>query len=274
MSWGVWGGAPRGVWGPRLADSRDPGPSGPVRRATLPIFLETDQNIHFWHFWGYVGCPPGGSRAPGWQNPGTRGLLCRSEGRPCQFSPKTVPKTHIFGFWRCGGYPQGGLGPQANRIQGRGASCAGPTGGDPTNVPEKWPKQIFLAVLGVWGVFPGGLGPQPGRFQGPEAFWACPRGRPRQVPSPHTFWVRGQPTLSPALKPEKSFFAGFRTTLTGCERRSVCWEPLLLVERPAQATRTHNPTIIHFSSVFAVTRTFCAECEGKQRARKPPRGEP
>ena len=32
-----------------------------------------------------------------------------------------------------------------------------------------------------------------------------------------------------------------RAILTGCERRVVCWKPVLLVERPAQAPKTHNP---------------------------------
>ena len=242
---GGLGGTPRGVWGPRLADSRDLGPSGPVRGATLPIFLEnrpkhtwgapgwqnpgtrgllgrsegrpcqTHQNTHFWHFWGVGGFFSGGSGAPGWQNPGTRGLLRRSEGATPPMFPKTGQNKHFWQFWGSGGYPQGVWGPRL--ADSRDPKPPGPVrGGDPAKFP----------ALGFLG--------------------------------------------GPALKPEKSFFAGFRATLTGCERRSVCWEPLLLVERPAQAARTHNPTIIHFSSVFAVTRTFCAECEGKQRARKPP----
>ena len=36
-----------------------------------------------------------------------------------------------------------------------------------------------------------------------------------------------------------------RATPTGREGRIVCWKPLLLVERSAQATRTHSPPSIH-----------------------------
>ena len=49
-----------------------------------------------------------------------------------------------------------------------------------------------------------------------------------------------------------------RGTLSGCEFWTVCWKRLI-VERPAQATRTHNPTPI----------LACYDSEGKQRARKP-----
>ena len=151
----------------------------------------------------------------------------------------------------------------------------------------------FWSVLGGLGGTPGGLGLQPGRFQGP--------GPPKDLANfhekppnilgvwggtPRGVWGRrlaesrarglvgrsGGRAAWPVLPSCSALLPllCFRATLTGCERRGVCWEPLFLVERPAQAARTHNPTIIHFSSVFAVTRTFCAECEGKQRARKPP----
>ena len=227
--------APRGVWGPRLADSRDPGPSGPVRGATLPIFLENRPKHRFLALLEVWGVPPRGvwgprlaeSRDPGPPVP-VRGadpanfwlLEVSDKGDPVNESGQNK---HFWQFWWSGGTPKGVWGPSL--ADSRDPKPSGPVrGGDPAKFPAP-----------------------------------APSGQ-----------VRGQPALSPALKPEKSFFAGFRATLTGCERRSVCWEPLLLVERPAQAARTHNPTIIHFSSVFAVTRTFCAECEGKQRARKPP----
>ena len=45
------GGTPQGVWGPRLAESRDPGPPAPVRGATLPIDTKTGQNTHFSKSW-------------------------------------------------------------------------------------------------------------------------------------------------------------------------------------------------------------------------------
>ena len=73
---------------------------------------------------------------------------------------------------------------------------------------------VFLGALG--GYAQRGLGPQAGRFQGRGAFWAGSEG--------------ATPTIS-----------------TGCERRIVCWEPLLLVEWPAQAARTDNPTVMHLS---------------------------
>ena len=67
--------------------------------------------MHCAFFGGVWGVPPGGSGAPGWQNPGTRGLLRRSEGRPRQFSRKPA-KTHIFGtFGGVGGNPRGVWGP-------------------------------------------------------------------------------------------------------------------------------------------------------------------
>ena len=47
-----------------------------------------------------------------------------------------------------------------------------------------------------------------------------------------------------------------------CEGRIVCWEPLLLVERPAQAAGTPNPTLIHLS------------CGLKSACYAEPRGEP
>ena len=209
---------------------------------------------------------------------------------------------HFWHFWGCGGTPQGGLGPQAGRIQGPGASCAGPRG-DPANFLRQPAKNTHFWLLEVWGVpFRGVWGPRlaESRDPGPPApVRRGPRQCSRKVAKTNIFGSFGGlggtprgvwgPSLADSRDPKPSgpvrggdpakFPAPltcpvscpeFRATLTGCERRSVCWEPLLLVERPAQAARTHNPTIIHFSSVFAVTRTFCAECEGKQRARKPP----
>ena len=61
-----------------------------------------------------------------------------------------------------------------------------------------------------------------------------------------------------------------RATLTGCERRIFCWEPLLLVKRPAQAARTHNPTRIHLSSGCCETHIFCRAANVKQKGRNPP----
>ena len=228
---------------------------------------------------GLGGYPQGGlgPQAGRFQGPGA--FWAGPRGDPANFSRKPA-KTYIFGtFGGVGGTPQGGLGPQAGRIQGLGASWAGPRG-DPANFLRKPVKNTHFWLLEVWGVPPGGPRLAESRDPGPPA--PVRRGRPRQFSAPKTrffgsfgglggtprgsgapAWqipgtrsllacpfpapapsgqVRGQPALSPALKPEKSFFAGFRATLTGCERRSVCWEPLLLVERPAQAARTHNPT--------------------------------
>ena len=83
--------APRGVWGPRLADSRDPGPSGPVRGATLPIFLENRPKHRFLALLEVWGVPPRGVWGPRLAESRDPGLLCRSEG----------PTLPIFGFWRC-----------------------------------------------------------------------------------------------------------------------------------------------------------------------------
>ena len=73
----------------------------------------------FWVFWVCPGrsggVPPGGSGAPGWQNPGTRASCAGPRGGPRQFSRKPA-KTHIFGTF---GGP-GGLGPQPGRFQGPG----------------------------------------------------------------------------------------------------------------------------------------------------------
>ena len=142
----------------------------------------------------------------------------------------------------------------------------------------------FWCVLGVWGV-------RPGRSGAPA--WQIPGGRTSPIFTNTRFWQEGPPGClfegaTPPIFPKipafrlgpGTFWAGPRgrpcqpallsATLTGCERRSVCWEPLLLVERPAQAARTHNPTVIHFSSVLLWYEHFLQSCEGKQRARKPP----
>ena len=98
-TFGGVGGTPRGVWGPRLAESRDPGPPLPVRGATLPIFSENRPKTHIFGFWRCGGYPPAGSGAPGWQNPGTRGLLRRSDG-----GPANVPEK--WQFWGSEKYSQ------------------------------------------------------------------------------------------------------------------------------------------------------------------------
>ena len=58
---------------------------------------------------------------------------------------------------------------------------------------------------------------------------------------------------------------------------NCCWEPLLLVEWPAQAARTHNPTLIRFSSGLLSHAHLMQSCGGKQKVRKAPMrvgGEP
>ena len=74
---GGLGGTPRGVWGPRLADSRGPGAScaGP-RGDPAKVPEKWPKQTFFWQFWGSGGYPQG-SGAPGWQIPGTRSLLGR-----------------------------------------------------------------------------------------------------------------------------------------------------------------------------------------------------
>ena len=143
--------------------------------------------------------PPGGSGALGSQNPGTRGFLGRSQGRPRQFSrPKHTGGT----FWVWGVPPRGVWGPRL--AESRDPRLPAPVrGGDPANVRDGSFGGVGLAV---WG--------PAGRLQGPGASWACPRaarllGRSEKA-TPPTCPVS-------ALKPEKSFFAGFRATLTGCE---------------------------------------------------------
>ena len=204
---------------------------------------------------GGLGGIPRGSGAPGWQNPGTRGLLGLSEGATPPIFPKSCQNTHFRQFWGSGGYPQGFWGPRL--ADSRDPGPPGPVrGGDPANFPEKLPIFPKSGETHIFGSTPRGSGAPGWQIPATGVSWACPRRRPRQWPSGR---VRaGNPANLPALpcllvlKREKSFFACFRATLTltGCERRSVCWEPLFLVERPAQAARTHNPTVIHFSSVL------------------------
>ena len=56
-----------------------------------------------------------------------------------------------------------------------------------------------------------------------------------------------------------------------CEGRSVCWKPLLLVERPAQAARTHNPTTIHLSLWFLVkSNRLCVDLRWEAESKKAP----
>ena len=275
--WQFWGsgGYPQGFWGPRLADSRDPGPPGPVRGGDPANFPENLPKHTFSAVLGVWGVPPGvlgpqagrfqgtgaswacprgrprqfsrkaakthifdsfgglggtlrGSGAPGWQIPGTRDLLGLSEGATPPIFPKSGRNTHFRQFCGLGGTPRGSGAPGwqipgTRGFLGLSEGATPPIRGHNTQV-------VAEASTRVWA--PGWR---------PGAFWAGPSRQPRQPACP---------ALSPGLKREKSFFACFRATLTGCERRSVCWEPLLLVERPAQAARTHNPTVIHFSSVL------------------------
>ena len=61
----------------------------------------------------------------------------------------------------------------------------------------------------------------------------------------------------------------FRATLTGCEGRIVCWEPFLLVERPAQAADPQpgtNPSQLW----FAVKRACYAELRGEVESKRAP----
>ena len=137
----------------------------------------------FWVFWvclgGSGGVPPGGSGAPGWQIPGTRGLLGRSGGRPCQFFSKTRQNIHFWHFW--GGYPPGGSGAPGWQNPGtRGLLCR--FEGRPCQFsPKTGQKHTFLAFGGVGGTPQGGLGPQAGRIQGPGASCAGPRQCSRKV---------------------------------------------------------------------------------------------
>ena len=96
----MWG-TPQGVWGPRLAESRDPGPPVAVRGGT---------------FQGGLGPQAGRIQGPGPPAP-VRG------GDPAN--------KHFWQFWGFGEYLQGVWGPQAGRFQGPEASWACPRGRPP-----------------------------------------------------------------------------------------------------------------------------------------------
>ena len=117
--------------GPRLAESRDPGPPGPVRGATLP-------NTPKHTFLALLGC--GGFFFRGvW---GPRLAESRDPGPPAPVrggDPANVPENRpkqtflaVLGVW---GVPSGGLGPQAGRFQGPEASWPCPRG-RPRQVPR------------------------------------------------------------------------------------------------------------------------------------------
>ena len=123
--------------------------------------------------WGSGGVPPGGSGAPGWQIPGARGLLGRSEGRPCQFFSKTGQNIHFWHFWGCGGYPPGGSGAPGWQNPGT-RGLLGRSEGRPCQFsPKTGQKHTFLAFGGVGGT---PRRPQAGRIQGPGASCAGPTG--------------------------------------------------------------------------------------------------
>ena len=78
---GFWRGVPcRGVWGPRLAESRDPGPPAPVRRGRPRQCSRKVAKTNIFGSFEGLGGTPRGSGAPAWQIPGTRSLLGLSEG--------------------------------------------------------------------------------------------------------------------------------------------------------------------------------------------------
>ena len=54
------------------------------------------------------------------------------------------------------------------------------------------------------------------------------------------------PCACPAL-PALLLSSCLRAALAGRDNWCVCWKPLLFAERPAQAARTHNLTLIHLS---------------------------
>ena len=131
--------------------------------------------------------------------------------------------------WRVCGVPPEGSGAPGWQIPG-GTFWAGPRGRPrqfPQNktthfglqgVSEEPTSQPCVTCLLVLG--PSGLGP---RWPCEEVSLFCPAALPCPV-----LW------LLPALNRAKSFCALLSSNPTGCERRSVCWEPLLPVERPAQ----------------------------------------
>ena len=116
---------------------------------------------------GGLGGIPRGSGAPGWQNPGTRGLLGLSEGATPPIFPKSCQNTHFRQFWGSGGYPQGFWGPRL--ADSRDPGPPGPVrGGDPANFPEKLPIFPKSGETHIFGSTPRGFwGPQAGRFQRP-----------------------------------------------------------------------------------------------------------
>ena len=188
---------------------------------------------------------------------------------------------HRSFFGGFGGYPQGGLGPQAGRIQGLQSD------GRTWPIFTKSPNHPFLAVLGCGGV--PQVGPQAGRFQGPGASWARARRRSgrfsglppkvpgwqipgsRHLPSPLQKFG-GQPALPCllSLKCEKSLFA-LLSSISHKVREAKCLLGILVSRRAAGTGREDpQPDNNPFQLRFTMKRTFCAECEGKQRARQPP----
>ena len=117
-----------------------------------PKPLSIDVVLVFWVCpGGSGGVPPGGSGAPGWQIPKTRGLLGRSEGRPCQFFSKTGQNIH---FWHFGGYPPGGSGAPGWQNPGtRGLLCR--SEGRPCQFS---PKTVTKTHIFGFGVPSGGSG--------------------------------------------------------------------------------------------------------------------
>ena len=245
--WGVWGGTPRGVWGPRLADSRDPGPSGPVRGATLPIFLRKPaKTTHFWHFWG-CGVPPRGVWGPRLaesRDPGP------PEGRPCQFFSKTGQNTH-FWHWGCGGYPPGGSGPPGWQNPGTRGLLRRSEGATP-------PTNIFGSFGGLESYLQGS---QAGRFQGPEASWACPRGRPPG------FWAGPRPTC-PLSCPETQKVVLCRLSSNPYRVREAKCLLGALTSCRAAGTGREDPQPDNLR--FTVKRTFSAKLRGEAESKKAP----
>ena len=165
--------------------------------------------------------------------------------------PKPLTIDVVLGF--LGGTPRGVWGPSL-------AECRDPGRGRQfSRLAAK--THIFGSFGGVGGP-PGGSGAQAGRLQGPGPPGPVRRGgnplAPNQIPETG----RGGRPHQPCLKREKLFFA-----LLSSNPYRV---PLLLVERPAQAARTHNPTVIHFGSVYCETHIFCKAARGSREQESPP----
>ena len=137
--------------------------------------------------------------------------------------------------------------------------------------PQTEPKTLESASLGPQALCGGRQTPKPvactwslSASLGPHTFSECPPDRPKKA--------NGREVNSGAESLQGGFTLPHRSDgkvgggalassrklvllcsafeQPGARGEVFVGEPLLLVERPAQAARTHNPTVIHLSSVL------------------------